>query len=119
MAKGLEGMVRNLSRQKSVGAPQLMAAGLVLQAEAMRITPVDTSHLIGSCYTNPVVDKGDKLSVEVGYWADYAAYVHEMPESTNWQKPKAENKFLERAMMRNEQKLLAIMGAKSGGCFVK
>ena len=121
MAKGLEGMVKVLAQQKNVGAAQLVGASLFLKGQSDKICPHDTGHLVGSSYTKPIVERDTKLSVEVGYGADYAPYVHEMPESTNWRKPTAENKWLEKAMMRNEKKILQLMGAKLGlgGYFVK
>jgi hypothetical protein len=44
---------------------------------AKRITPVDTGALRASGYTAPVQDIGDGISLELGYSAEYAGFVHE------------------------------------------
>lgn len=54
----------------------LKKGGLFLQAESMKIVPVDTGHLRSTAYTR-VNRLGTRVEVLVGYTAAYAIYVHE------------------------------------------
>ena len=47
---------------------------------------------------------GGIVSVEVGFNTDYAATVHEMPESTLWSTPGTGPKYLESKLIRNKEK---------------
>lgn len=45
-----------------------------------------------------------EISIEVGFNADYAASVHEMPKSTHWTVPGTGPKYLETKLLRNKEK---------------
>ena len=75
--------------------------------------PVDTSHLKNSRYVSVNYDQdAHSVSRKLGYSADYAALVHEYPQSTNWSKPWAEAQWFDNSNKRNKQKILTtIAGA--------
>jgi len=52
---------------------------------------------------NPKTKHGE-ISVEVGFDTDYAAAVHEMPETVNWSTPGTGPKYLESKLIRNKEK---------------
>lgn len=78
----------------------LRLAGDLVKDKSEDLTSIDTSDLINSTFNTAVGSKKKPAQV-IGYKKDYAAHVHEMPESTNWQRPGAENEFLEKAVIRN------------------
>lgn len=51
---------------------------IIGQSNASALTPIDTSNLINSQYRR-VERSGSRWTGKVGYTADYAAWVHEMP----------------------------------------
>lgn len=84
------------------------AAGVFVQGEAQEITPQRKGVLINSAFND--VEETEKGPVAiVGYTANYAAAVHEMPDTTNFTKPGTENKFLEKAVTRNFNTVLNII----------
>lgn len=95
--EGVEEVLRNLNAEitgienRTMGG--LMAAGLIIQRESQRRTPVDEGNLKGSAYTRRSQFGG--LEVEVGYTADYAVPVHEILDARH---PVGEAKFLENAI---------------------
>ena len=78
----------------------LLKAGLILQADAQRRTPVDTRNLRGSAYTR----KNGDAAVDVGYTAAYAVFVHEDLEAKH---TNGEAKFLENAIKAKKAEMLA------------
>lgn len=56
----------------------LGAAGLFLQGQSQRLVPVDFGILKASAFTR-AAGKGSATVVNVGYTANYAMFVHEMP----------------------------------------
>jgi len=48
------------------------------------------------------------ISVEAGFAADYAAAVHEMPDTSNFTEPDSGPKFLEAKMIKNKEKYMKI-----------
>lgn len=89
-------------------------AAMHVKKEAQELTSIDTRELIKSAFLSTGFEDSAKTKpvALVGYGvhtADYAAAVHEMPEETNWQKPGAESKFLEKAVLRNLTKILNII----------
>ncbi len=110
MTTGLNEMISKMNSLKNINPQGLVAAGLLIKGEAQRICPVDSANLINGAYSAPVVKESENvLSVEVGFQASYAPFVHEMPANTNWQKPTAENKFLEKSLINNEGKVLQLI----------
>lgn len=89
-------------------------AAKLVKKEAQDLTSIDTGELIKSAFLSTGFEDSAKTKpvAIVGYGvrtADYAAAVHEMPDETNWQKPGAENKFLEKAVMRNLTKIINLI----------
>lgn len=48
----------------------------------------------------------DEIGVDVGFNADYAAKVHELPEKTNWTLPGSGPKYLSSKLARNKDKYM-------------
>ena len=53
----------------------------------------------------PKVERGE-ISVEVGFNTDYAAVVHEMPDTTQWSTPGTGPKYLESKLIKNKEKYM-------------
>lgn len=49
---------------------------------------------------------GKITSVEVGFNTEYAAVVHEMPDTTQWSTPGTGPKYLESKLIRNKEKYM-------------
>jgi len=56
---------------------------------------------------NPKIEHGE-VSIEAGFAADYAAKVHEMPDTYNFTEPDSGPKFLEAKMIKNKEKYMKI-----------
>lgn len=116
---GLEQVRANLnaelSKLRGNVAAGLEVAGKFIEAEAKELTSVDQGILINSSFSKASGSKSEP-SVTVGYTAEYAPYVHQMPDNTNWNRAGAESRFLEKAVTRNLQKILNIVAniAKRG-----
>lgn len=95
-----------LFKLESISLKGLRAAALVVKNESVRLTPVDTSNLRNSAYTETFQSTGTS-GVEIGYTADYAPYVHERIELSH--APPTQAKFLEEALKRNEQNIIQIV----------
>lgn len=109
MTIGLNDILTKLTSVKDVGLSGVTQGVMLIRAESQKICPVGiTGNLINGAYTD-VNTTGDVITGEVGYKADYAPYVHEMPAGTNWKKPSAENKFLEKSLTRNEKGVLTLI----------
>lgn len=115
MTTGLDNMLSNFNDVKTPGTAAIAGAALFIKAESQKICPVDTANLIGGAYADIISETPNVVTSEIGYQAFYAPFVHEAPETTNWQKPAAENKFLEKALMRNEHRIMGIIGAETRG----
>lgn len=118
--EGLDRVMRNLNEElkgiEDRTTAGLLAAGAEVQRESQEHVPVEYGNLRGSAYTRKTPE--DNLAVEVGYTADYAVYVHENMEQTlkgqerpsglgvYWG-PQGEPKFLERAVERLKDKIVA------------
>jgi hypothetical protein len=94
---GIEGNTREGIRESAI----------IVKETAQELTSIDTGDLIGSAFyrTGFLDSRKTKPVALIGYKEDYAAAVHEMPENTNWQKIGAENKFLEKGLVRNITKI--------------
>lgn len=79
--KGLDKVVANLRKEingiKNRSKAGLLAAGLIVQAEAQKRTPREYGNLAASADTQPV---GNGLTVKIIFSAEYALYVHENME---------------------------------------
>jgi len=83
----------------------LRAAGELVKDASEDLTSIDTSDLINSTFNTAVGSKKKPAQV-IGYKEDYSAIVHEMSDDTNWQRPGAENQFLEKAVVRNITRII-------------
>lgn len=104
-----ERLVQQLEELKRNIAKGLIHCQLLLKREAQKITPWDTGNLAGSYSTPPPSTENDIATATVENSAEYALWVHEMPESRNWNKPGTGPKFLERPLFENEAKFLEIL----------
>ncbi len=82
-----------------------------VKSEAQDLTSIDTGDLIASAFFRTgFLDAAKTKPIGlVGYKVEYAAAVHEMSDETNWQRPGAENKFLEKSVVRNFTKIFNII----------
>lgn len=58
------------------------------------VTPKDDNYLRNSWYATQPGKRG--AFSELGYGAEYATHVHEMPNTVNWSEPGTGNKYLEK-----------------------
>ena len=98
-----------------------------IQGEAQEITPQKTGRLVGSAFSS-VGELGGLIIGRVGYAAQYAPTVHEMPDPlprtvrttkkstfvrggrrVNWTKPGTGNKFLEKAVKNNQDMIIKFL----------
>ena len=54
----------------------------------------------------PKIEKGE-ITIELGFDADYAAAVHEMPSNVNWTMAGSGPKYLEAKLIKNKEKYMA------------
>jgi hypothetical protein len=120
--RGFDDVMKNLNDQihgiKNRSMAGLLEAGLKIEAASNTRVPRQYGNLAGSSYTRAAQD--GSLSVEVGYTASYAVYVHENLEmklhgeprssglSVYWG-PNGENKFLEKTVTMNEKAIVDIV----------
>lgn len=114
--KGRKTVLRNLNREiqsiENNTFKGMLAAGLFVEGESNEIVPHDKGGLIGSSFTS-VGKLFGKIIARVGYTENYAAFVHEMPESNNFSKPGTGPKFLWKAVTRNTKKILEIIRSRA------
>lgn len=104
---GLEDTVNDIVQRAEAG---LVKCQILLKREAMRITPWRTGHLSGSYISPPPTTlDGQRMTATVENAAEYAVYVHEMPETTNWNKPGTGPKFMQRPLFENADRFLEII----------
>ncbi len=118
---GIPQVVRNIERAIAGIETRSRAAmeevGLVVKADALKRTPVDTGHLRASAYVQVTSNRtagvkargGWQSVVEIGYTAAYAPYVHEINKNYrigSW-------KFLEFALRDNEAKIVEIIKSRA------
>ena len=90
-------------------------AGHIVKSASEDLTSIDTGELIQSSFNLPRGTTARPKAV-VGYRAKYARIVHEKHNDTNWHRAGAENRFLEKAVVRNTTKIFnAIKNAIIGG----
>lgn len=108
--KGLPGVLAALKKAQSDMEKKKRKAlnriGVIVKADAQKMTPVDTANLRGSAYIN--ADGSEK--VLIGYTAAYAPYVHENLDAYH---KVGEAKFLEKAVKMNQDRIVEEL-AKGG-----
>lgn len=75
---------------------------------AAHYTPVDTSTLINSQFTEMELN-GTRLAGRIGYSANYAVYVHDPRVKQNFRKPSAKKEFLTSALKESQPAIKAII----------
>lgn len=140
--KGLDDVLKSLNKEiegiQGNTRKGLYKAGIFIKGEAVERTPIDFGVLRGSAFTqiSPLASK-EKPSVTIGFTAEYAAWVHEMPMTlkgksrSDFGKTRAgvsfgggsgkgvywqggENKFLEKAVKQNTSEILEIIKTEAG-----
>lgn len=128
--KGLDSVLKNLNKEiegiRGNTRKGLSKAGLFIKGEAVERAPVEFGILRNSAFSqlSPIARKST-ASVKIGFTAEYAAYVHEMPmvnsgkprqgtgkKGTYWEG--GENKFLEKAVKLNIKEILGIIQKEAG-----
>jgi hypothetical protein len=123
----MEEVLKNLEKTKNKlairAAQGLKLAGLYLQGQSQKVTPVEHGPLKASAFTR-ATGSGFRTEVEVGYTAFYAIYVHEavdmklkgLPRTGEghigfyWDpQNRAQAKFLEEPFRRLKPKLISIV----------
>ncbi len=109
---GLEEVIKNLNKTiaeiEGDISKGVHAAALFVQGESLENTPVEFGVLANSSFVDAQWFD-DSFWARVGYTAEYAPYVHEMPASYNFTKPGTGPKFLQRAVSNNHVKILKII----------
>lgn len=75
---------------------------------AAHYTPVDTSTLINSQFTEMELN-GTRLTGRIGYSANYAVYVHDPRVKQNFRKSSAKKEFLTSALKESQPAIKAII----------
>lgn len=99
---------KHISSIEGSTAEGIELAAKFIEARAKELTSKDEGVLENSTFVK-MVDTQKGPAALIGYTAGHAAAVHEMPDNTNWNKPGAENKFLEKAVVRNLTKIINII----------
>jgi hypothetical protein len=112
---GINRVLKNLNNElstiKTVTGQRLFACGLLVKNRSVKITPIKTGNLRGSSYV--VLDETEpRPFAEIGYTANYAAYVHEMPAEYNYTMKGTGPKFLERALNDSRKEIVAYLSKK-------
>lgn len=112
--EGLEKVFGNLNRElsniKGRTIAGLLAAGLIIQARAQELVPVDTGNLKGSAFTRKAPE--DDKVVETGFGAAYAVYVHEDLEAYH---DNGQAKYLEQAAIEKQDDAIKAIVAYAKG----
>lgn len=86
----------------------LRQVGLYVENESNETVPHEYGVLINSSFSAVGV-RNNHPFVRIGYTAEYAPYVHEMPASNNFTKAGTGPKFLEKAVKENTNTILRIV----------
>ena len=114
--------LRRELRRLQKAYPEAVQAGLVeeayaIEAASVALVPVDTGRLRATHYVSAPEEKGDDVTVEIGYGTDYAVYVHERLELTH--KSPTQAKFLQQPLEAARSgffaRLAARIRARAGG----
>ena len=114
--------LRRELRRLSKAYPDALKMGLLeeayrIEAASVALVPVDFGRLQGTHYVSPPEEKGDDVTVEIGYGTDYAVYVHERTELQH--RPPTQAKFLQQPLEAARSgffaRLAARIRARAGG----
>jgi len=99
----------------SKGHKALGRVGIKIMADAIEEEPY-APHKTGLLWRSKVVNEWlDKLTLEVGFNTEYAAFVHEMPSSNEFTLPGSGPKFLESKITKNRDKYIAMLADELRG----
>ncbi len=107
---GLDTVLRNLNREieriERRSRAGMYRAVNIVGGQAKVYTPVDTSNLINSQYTD-VIEQAQGITGIIGYTASYAMEVHEIDR--NYRKPGSRWKYLETALFEKSDEVLEVL----------
>lgn len=120
--KVLENLNKEIGKLRGRSMKGLLKAGLLVQREAQKKTPVELGNLRGSAYTRKA--QKNELAVEIGFEAAYALFVHENREQKlkgqarpsklgKYWGPSGEPGFLTNALKRNQATILKIIAKEA------
>jgi len=92
-------------------------AGMIIRDAIMEEPRVP--HLTGNLWRSqkierPRIEKGE-ITIELGFDAEYAAAVHEMPSNVDWTMEGSGPKFLESKVIKNKEKYMAEIARRTQG----
>ena len=97
--------VGSVQQRAARGMTQALVLGA---AEALVLTPIDTSTLLNSQYRRVERD-GERIVGTVGYTAEYALPVHDPDVKQVFRRPSAEKEFLRKGFERAEPNIRAVL----------
>ena len=107
--KALKRVNKKISDSERASYAALRAGADVIHRAADEHVPIDEGNLRRSWYTQRVPGLGHTL--EIGYGANYAMFVHELPPSTKFKRKEATVKWFENAINQNEDEVVLIIKA--------
>jgi hypothetical protein len=81
---------------------------IIIGTEAAALTPIDTSTLINSQYRD-LFNQLDGVSGRIGYFTDYAYFVHSPKFPMKFKRASAEKNFLKKGIVRTSDKRKQIL----------
>ncbi|HAU4332659.1 TPA: HK97 gp10 family phage protein [Citrobacter freundii] len=104
--KNLDALVGDIQGRKVVRAMQ--SALIIGGSQAALYTPIDTSTLINSQFSEITVN-GNRVTGRVGYSANYAAYVHDPSIPQNFRRATAKKEFLTKSFEDTQRQIDAVI----------
>ena len=104
--KNLNALVGDIQGRKVVRAMQ--SALIIGGSQAALYTPIDTSTLINSQFSEITVN-GNRVTGRVGYSANYAAYVHDPSVPQNFRRATARKEFLTKGFEDTQRQIDAVI----------
>jgi len=117
--RGFEQVIANFNKEV-IALKDRNAKGLQKMAKFIRrdmdntipLIPVDLGNLRDSWQQHSITVNGER-GIEMGFYASYALWVHEMMGAVHWSKAGSGPKFFEQAIMRNWDVLLQIIASET------
>lgn len=97
--------IKRIDDKAQVGMAEALRKGV---SEAAALTPITSSTLINSQYSQVAVEDGAVIG-RVGYTADYALPVHDPSNPQTFRRASAEKEFLKKGFERAEPEIRAIL----------
>lgn len=108
IAKVERNLISAINRMTHNNDKGIEAAAVFVKGQSQKLTSIKEGNLIRTAF-NKSIGTLKEPAQAVGYTADYAAAVHEMPDDTKWNRPGAENEFLSKSVVNNLTKILNII----------